>query len=116
MARSVSLSMILSKNRKTTFRDHALGEQYRRQPFAALDGGFVGRAPGIEELNELLAGAVIIPFTVALDDGDQVLERVVPLALAVEREREIEARLMIERIGGDLLLKLGDRSERLGLL
>src|ERR1019366_9931047 len=70
----------------------------------------------IEELNELLAGAVIVPFAVAPDDADQLFERIEPLALAVEREREIEPRLMVERIGGYLLFQFGDRAKRLGLL
>src|SRR5580704_18398714 len=54
----------------------ALRKQDRGQPLAPVDGGFVGRTPCIEELNELLAGAVVVPFAIALDDGDQVLERV----------------------------------------
>src|SRR4029077_1487351 len=87
-----------------------------RKLLAALDGGFIGRTPGIEKLDELLAGAVVVPFAVALDDGEQLLERVGAAALAVEGERQIEARLVVERIGGDLLLELADRAERLGLL
>src|ERR1700675_4141479 len=93
-----------------------LSEQNRRQPLAAVDRGFVCRTPCIEKLNELLARAVIIPFAVALDDGDQLLERILPPALAVERQRKIEARLMIERISEDLLFELGNGAERLGLL
>src|SRR5580700_5931563 len=93
-----------------------LRKQNRRQPPAAFYRGFVSRAPCIEKLDKLLAGAVVIPFAIALDDADQLVERFHALALAVEREREIEARLMVERIGGDFLLQLGNRSERLGLL
>src|SRR5580693_2263187 len=52
----------------------ALRKQDRGQPLAALDGGFVGRTPSIEKLDELLARAVVIPFTIAFDDRDQVLE------------------------------------------
>src|ERR1700683_1797495 len=97
-------------------RPATLGKQDRGEPPAALDRGLVGRPPGIEELNELLAGAVVVPFAVAPDDGDQILERLLPAALAVEREREVEARLVVERIGRHLLLELSDRPERLGLL
>ena len=49
-------------------------------------------------------------------DADQLLERVHPAALAVERQRQIESRLVVERIGGDFLLELGDRPERFRLL
>ena len=38
------------------------------------------------------------------------------LALGVERGGEVEARLMVERIGGNLSLQLIDRSDRFGLL
>src|ERR1700691_2432135 len=91
-------------------------KQDRRQLPAPVDGRFVGRTPCIEKLNELLAGAVVVPFAVAPDDGDQMIERLGAAALAVERERQIEARLMVERIGGDLLLELGERPKGLGLL
>src|ERR1700730_702280 len=94
----------------------ALGKQNRGQPLAPVDGGFVGRSPYIEKLKELPGRAVVVPFAIALDDRDQVLERVGALALAVERQRQIEARLMVERVGGDLLLELVDRPECLGLL
>src|ERR1700692_3327851 len=93
-----------------------LSEQDRRQPLAAVDCGFVCRTPRIEKLNLLVARAGIISFAVALDDGDQLLERILPPALAVERQRKIEARLMIERIGEDLLFELGNGAERLGPL
>ena len=45
-----------------------------------------------------------------------MIDRLGALAFGVERGGEIEARLMIERIGGDLFLQLVDRSDRLGLL
>ena len=45
-----------------------------------------------------------------------MLERVGALALAIERQRQIEARLMIERVGGDLLFQLRKRADRLCLL
>ena len=45
-----------------------------------------------------------------------MIERFLALALGVEGEREVVARLMIARVGGDLLLQLGDRPERVRLL
>ncbi len=52
-----------------------LRKQNRRQPLAAVQRGFVGRTPGLEELHQLLAGAVLVPFAVALDDGEQMIGR-----------------------------------------
>src|ERR1700722_4520045 len=79
------------EERKPVFgKDHApfqsLGEQNRGEALAALDRGFVGWPPCIEKLDELLAGAVVVPLAVAFDDADQVLECLQPLALAVERQ------------------------------
>src|SRR4029077_21040341 len=81
-----------------------------------FDRCFIGRTPGVEKLHQLLARAVIVPFAVALDDRQQMLERIEPAALAVKRERKIKGRLMIERVGGDLLFKLGNRPHGFGLL
>jgi hypothetical protein len=51
-----------------------------------------------------LARAVIVPFAVAFDDRQQMFERIEPAAFAIERQRKVEARLMIERIGRDFPL------------
>src|ERR1700716_2150908 len=91
-------------------------KQDRRQPLAPRDRRFVGRTPGLEQLHELLAGAIVVPLAVAADDLDQVVERLGALAFGIEREREVEPRLVIERIGGNLLLQLGDRAEGGSLL
>src|SRR5688572_25006489 len=86
-------------------QDLTLSKQDRRQPLAAFYGRVVGRTPGFEELHELLARAVVVPLAVAPHDRDQVVDRFRALALAVERDREVEARLVVERIGVDLLLQ-----------
>src|SRR5262252_5623273 len=101
---------------RTMTPNGSLREQHRRQPLASVDSGLVGRTPGLEELDELLARAVVVPFAVALHDFEQIVDRLLPAALAVQGDGEIEARLMVERIGRDLLLELRDRSHRLGLL
>src|SRR5215831_4792268 len=87
------------ETRELAARPAELGKQNRRQSLAAVHGGLVGRTPGLEELNQLLARAVVVPFAIALDDLQQVIDGLLPLPLAVQREREIEARLMVERIG-----------------
>src|SRR4051794_40561718 len=76
-------------------------KQDGRQPLAALDGGLVGRSPGFEELHQLLARAVLIPFAVALDDFKKLRGGLGALAGGIERDREIEARLVVQRIGRD---------------
>src|SRR4051794_30122199 len=81
-------------------------KQDGRQPLAALDGSFVGRAPGFEELHQLLARAVLIPFAVALDDLQKLRGSLGALAGGIERDREIEARLVVQWIGGDLLFEV----------
>src|SRR5712671_7415507 len=93
-----------------------LRKQNRRQSLAAGNRGLVGRAPGLEELHELLARAVVVPLAVALDDFHQLIDRLRALAAGVERHRKIEAGLMVERIGLDLLLELADRADRVRLL
>src|SRR5262245_3047874 len=91
-------------------------EQDRRQPLAAFDGGLIGSAPGFEQLYELLARAVVVPFAVALDDLEQLRRRLAALAHRVQRGRKVEAGLMIERVCGDFLFELADRTDRLRLL
>src|ERR1700730_13742132 len=95
---------------------NALREQDRRQPFAPLNGGLIGRAPRLEELHQLLARAVVVPFAVALDDFEQLTSGLAALAAGVERGCKIESGLMIERVCGDFLFQLGHRADRLGLL
>src|SRR5206468_2196207 len=72
-------------------------------------------APGLEELHELLARAILVPLAVAFDDLEQLIGGFLSLARGVECRGEIETRLMIQRISGDLLFELADRSERLRL-
>src|SRR4051794_39285334 len=92
------------------------GKQDDRQALASLDGCIVRAAPGFEELHQLLAGAVVVPFAVALDDRQQLLGGRCPVALGVERDREVESGLMIERVCGDFLFQLDNGPELLGLL
>src|SRR5438552_17286928 len=107
--------MVLAENRSPTFSDH-LGEQDRRQPLSPLDRGLVGWPPRLKELHKLLAGAVVSPSAVALDDFEQPVGRLGAVASGVERNGEVESGLMIQRIRSDLLFEFVDRTERLGLL
>src|SRR5438270_9537347 len=94
--------------------EYALREEDRRQPLSSLDGRFVGAAPRLEELHQLPSRAVIVPLAVALDDFQQLVGRLGALALGVERSGQVESRLMVERVCGDLLFELGHRADRLG--
>src|SRR5262249_56040028 len=87
----------------------------RGEPLAAVDGGLVGGAPGLEQLNQLPARTVVVPFAIALDDLEQIIDRLLAPPLAVQAEREIEPRLMVERIGSDLLFEIGDGPDRFRL-
>src|SRR2546423_9305249 len=116
MACSIFECVFLSQNRRLLLQNtHYLRKQNRRQPLASLDGRFIGAAPRLEELHELLARAIVVPFAVALDDREQLLGRLDPLAGRVERGRQIESGLMIERVCGDFLFQLGDGADGLRL-
>src|ERR1700758_4370225 len=108
---NTACSIVVSADRRKP-----LSEQDRGEPLAAFDRRFISRTPCVEKLHKLLACTVIVPFAVAFDDRQQMFERVEPAALAVERQRKIEARLMIERIGRELLFKFIDRPHGFGLL
>src|SRR5260370_34771338 len=75
------------------------GKKDRRQPPSPRHRMFVGRAPRLEELNQLLAGGVVIPFTVAAHDLEQLVEGLLPTAISVQCYGKVEARLVIERVG-----------------
>src|SRR4051794_17817134 len=94
----------------------ALRKQDGRQPLSSFNRGLVRGAPRLEELHQLLSRAVLIPFAVALDDLEQLLGCLGALAAGVERGREVEPCLVVERVRGDFLFQLGHGTERLGLL
>src|SRR3569833_316970 len=57
-----------------------LRKQNRRQLLAAFDRRRIGEAPGLEELDELLARAVLVPLAIAADNLEQLLRRFLALA------------------------------------
>src|SRR5919199_148273 len=71
-----------------------LREQDGRQLASPGDRHVVRRAPCLEELQELLSRAVLVPIAVPAHDLDELIERLLALAARVERDGEIEARLM----------------------
>src|SRR3954453_18976377 len=65
-------------------------KQNRRQPLASVHGGFVHAAPRLEELHQLPAGAVLVPFAIAPDDFQQLVGRFGAVAFRIECGRQIE--------------------------
>ena len=94
----------------------ASSEQDRGQPPTAFDRRFVSRSPRLEQLHQLLARAVVVPFAVAPDDLEEMLERLPAPPLGIERNRQVKTSLVVERIGTKFLLELGERTERGRLL
>src|SRR3954471_23858586 len=97
-------------------RTGRLRKQNGRQFTPAVHRRLVSGTPRIEELDELLTRAVLVPLANALHDLQQMLGRLVALAGRVERHGKIETRLMVLGIRGDFLFKFTHRSTRLGLL
>src|SRR5215217_2282462 len=92
------------------------GEQHRRQSSPPEHRHVVGRPPGLEELDELLARRLVVPAALAPDDVDQRIDRLLAAAAGVERQGEIEAGLMVERVRLEPALELAGVAERGRLL
>ena len=88
-----------------------LRKQDCRQPLSSIHGRFVGAAPCLEELHELPARAILVPLAIAPDDFEQLVGGFRPVALRIQRGRQVESSLMIERVCGDFLFQLGDRAD-----
>src|SRR6266403_3253410 len=112
---NTSLARALTARPVSTFAEYALREQDRRQPLASIHGGLIGRPPRVEELHQLLSRGIVVPFAVALDELEQLIGGFSALARGIKRGRQIESRLMIERVCRDFLFQLAHRAKRLGL-
>ena len=66
------------------------------------------RSPGIENLDELLSGRIIVPGAVLPHDLKQMIHGFTPLAFRVKRDGELEPGIPIPRIGGDSLFQTFD--------
>src|SRR3984893_9365783 len=75
----------------------------------------IGRSPGVEKLQQLLARAIVVPGPVAFDDFNELGGRLLAPILGIEDDGEIEPRLMVAGIGRDLSHKLGSIAARGGL-
>ena len=66
------------------------------------------RAIGVEKFDKLLAGRLIVPVAVVFDDDEKFVHRAFLVAARIEGHGEVEARLMILRIGVELCPQLLD--------
>src|SRR5262249_13325560 len=70
-------------------------KQQRRQSASGRDRQRVCRTQGLEELDQLFAGRLVIPAPVAADDLQQFVDRLIALVGTIERHRQVRPRLMI---------------------
>src|SRR5215217_1786708 len=81
------------------------GKEDRRQLAPPRDRHLIHRAPGLEELDELFSGRFVVPAALAAHDLDELVDRLLALAAGVQGNGQIEARLVVAGVGGDLLLQ-----------
>ena len=61
--------------------DARLREQHRRQLAACGSGHRIGRPPGLEEFEQLLARSVVVPAAIAAHDGEDLFDSLLALTL-----------------------------------
>src|SRR5687768_739332 len=88
-----------------------LGEKQRRQALPSLHRSRVLGAPGLEELDELLARRGVVPGPVAPDDLQELVGCAGAVAGSIERQRQIEAGLIVTRIGLDAFGEIAGLAE-----
>jgi hypothetical protein len=92
------------------------GEQHRGEATSPGERRLIGRPPSLEERHELLAGLLLAPTTVAGDDFKEVVGGGLAIAARVLDEGQIEAGLVVLRIGRDARLQRRRIAEGTGLL
>ena len=73
-------------------------EEHRRQLAPPGEGRLVGRAPGLEELEQLLACRLLVPITVLAEDFKEPVGCRLAVAARIEGEGEVEAGLVVGRV------------------
>src|SRR5690606_32222269 len=76
-------------------------EQGGREQAPTLERGRLLGAPGLKEFEKLLAGRILVPAAVALEDGDKGLCGLKALAFGIEHHGKIKARLEIIGVGSN---------------
>lgn len=81
----------------------------------AISGRRLLRPPGLEELQELLAGSVLVPLAVPANDLDEMVDGGL-LVAGGKRNGKVETRLMIRRVVLDPRLEFSQVPQRRSLL
>src|SRR5206468_11485081 len=71
------------------------GEHQRREPPSRIQGQRIGRPHGLEKLDELFARGLLVPLAIALEQGQQLIDRRLAFAAAEQPGGELEPRLVI---------------------
>src|SRR6266851_2115028 len=88
-------------------------EHQGRQPAPGAQGQRVGRAHDLEEFDELAPRCLLIPVAVALEQGQQLVDRRLALAGAKQRGRQLDPRFVIVRVLLEPGAQLAERAHRL---
>src|SRR5215831_1605619 len=89
------------------------GKHRRGQAAAAAQGQRVRWAHHLEELEQLPAGGLLVPFAITLEQGEQLVDRGLPVPAPEQRCSELETRLMVVRALRQARPQLAGRSDRL---
>src|SRR5919108_1984257 len=87
-------------------------KQDRRELAPAGKRGFIGHAPGIEKLEQLLTRGVVTPAAVGFDDRKQMVRRLGTPSLGIADGGKIEPRLVVLRVACQARLEFGGIAER----
>jgi len=103
------LGLLWAGYRAAHRRSSRLGEEDRGETAARRQGQRVRRPHRLEELDELLARRLLVPLAIALDDVEQLVDRLLALTDGEEGGGEVEARLVILGVGGEAGAQLVER-------
>src|SRR5262245_25830064 len=83
-------------------------EQDRGEALATGNGELVLGTPGLEELDQLLAGRLIVPAALLADDAQEVVKGLLAAAGGIQRQSEVVAGLVVGRVLLDGLRQAGN--------
>src|SRR6516165_12536854 len=71
------------------------GKHLGGEPPSAAQRQRIGRPHRLEEFDELLTRSLLVPFSIALEQGQELVDRILPLPAAEEGRGELDPRLVI---------------------
>src|SRR6516164_8358468 len=71
------------------------GEHLCGEPPSAAQRQRIGRPHRLEKFDELLTRSLLVPLPIALEQGQELVDRILPLAAAKEGRGELNPRLVI---------------------